>query len=128
MKLLLDTHAFIWLDSQADRLSQKPRAAINDQNNSLYVSTASLWETQIKTQLGKLSLQKPLKQIVEEQQQSNQLLILPVIFTHVLALGDLPLRHKDPFDRLLIAQATSEEAVLISHDTIIAAHSVPVLW
>jgi PIN domain nuclease of toxin-antitoxin system len=83
---------------------------------------------QIKLQLGKLHLRLPLAEVVAEQQQTNDIQVLPVALGHVLALQDLPTHHKDPFDRLLIAQANAEEAVLISHDPVFVHYRVKVLW
>jgi PIN domain nuclease of toxin-antitoxin system len=92
------------------------------------LSVASVWEMQIKLQLGKLTLRLPLAEVIASQQQTNNIQILPVALGHVLALQDLPTHHKDPFDRLLIAQTNVEEAVLISQDPIFAHYLVKVLW
>lgn len=83
---------------------------------------------QIKLQLGKLRLTLPLREIVEHQQQTNNIEILPITLEHVLALDNLPAYHKDPFDRLLIAQAMVEKAVLVSTDLNIAKYDVQVVW
>jgi PIN domain nuclease of toxin-antitoxin system len=128
MKVLLDTHAFIWWDSDSAKLSPQARAACQDRANLVLLSVASVWEMQIKLQLGKLHLRLPLADVVAEQQQTNDIQVLPVALGHVLALQDLPAHHKDPFDRLLIAQANAEEAVLISHDPVFAHYPVKVLW
>jgi PIN domain nuclease of toxin-antitoxin system len=121
MKLLLDTHAFIWLDSNPSRLSEQVRLLLQDSNNTLLLSAVSIWEMQIKTQMGKLQLSLPLAEVVETQQQANMIEILPVSLSHVLALEHLPFHHKDPFDRLLIAQANIENATLVSQDAILAS-------
>lgn len=83
---------------------------------------------QIKLQLGKLSLRLPLAEVIVSQQQTNDIQVLPVALEHVLALQGLPAYHKDPFDRLLIAQANVEEAALISHDPVFAHYPVKVMW
>jgi len=83
---------------------------------------------QIKLQLGKLGLTLPLMEIVETQRQTNNIEILPITLTHVLALENLPAHHKDPFDRLLVAQAIAEEAALVSGDPSIAKYAVQVVW
>ena len=83
---------------------------------------------QIKIQLGRLKLNLPLAELVESQQQMNSLEILPVMLTHVLALQNLPTHHKDPFDRLLIAQANVEDVVLVSSDPVFTKYAVQVLW
>jgi PIN domain nuclease of toxin-antitoxin system len=128
MKVLLDTHAFIWWDSGPTKLSPQARAACEDRANVVLLSVASAWEMQIKLQLGKLDLRLPLAEVIASQQQSNDIQVLPVALGHVLALQDLPAYHKDPFDRLLIAQANVEQAVLISHDPVFAHYAVKVLW
>jgi PIN domain nuclease of toxin-antitoxin system len=128
MKVLLDTHAFIWWDSDSAKLSPQARAACQDRANLVLLSVASVWEIQIKLQLGKLHLRLPLADVVAEQQQTNDIQVLPVALGHVLASQDLPAYHKDPFDRLLIAQTNAEEAVLISHDPVFAHYPVKVLW
>jgi len=121
MKLLLDTHAFIWWDSEPARLSPQALTLCQSAENVLMFSVASAWEMQIKLQLGKLKLSLPLKDIIESQQQTNQIAILPITIPHVFALGNLPAHHKDPFDRLLIAQAIAEDAVLITGDKLFAS-------
>ena len=128
MKLLLDTHAFLWWDSDPDKLSPPALAACQNPSNVLLLSVASAWEMQIKLQLGKLKLALPLETIVESQQQTNRLEILPVTLAHVLALEVLPAHHKDPFDRLLIAQANVEDAALVSNDPVFDTYSVHRLW
>jgi PIN domain nuclease of toxin-antitoxin system len=128
MKVLLDTHAFIWWDSDPTKLSPQACAACEDRTNVVLLSVASAWEMQIKLQLGKLDLRLPLAEVIASQQQTNDIQVLPVALGHVLALQNLPAHHKDPFDRLLIAQANVEEAVLISHDPVFAHYPVKVLW
>ena len=128
MKLLLDTHAFIWWDSEPNRLSPNALALCQDRANELWLSVASVWEVQVKLQLGKLRLSLPLAKLIESQQQTNGLQVLPITLAHVLALEQLPDHHKDPFDRLLIAQANVEGAALISHDPIFAKYAIKVVW
>jgi len=128
MKLLLDTHTFIWWDSEPTRLSAQALALCQDPENSLVLSVACLWEMQIKLQLGKLRLALSLRQIVESQQQTNRIEILPIMMPHVFALGNLPSHHKDPFDRLLIAQAIVEDAVLVTGDSMFSEYPVNVAW
>jgi PIN domain nuclease of toxin-antitoxin system len=128
MNLLLDTHTFIWWDSEPAKLSTQALALCQDPENSLILSVASLWEMQIKLQLGKLRLALPLGQIIESQQQTNQIEILPITMPHVFALGNLPSHHKDPFDRLLIAQAIVEDATLVTGDRMFSEYPVNVAW
>lgn len=128
MKLLFDTHTFIWWDSHPNNLSKTALTLLQDRSNILLLSVISIWEMQIKLQLGKLTLNRALLEIIENQQQTNQIEVLPVKLTHVLALDSLPLVHKDPFDRLLVAQANVENAALVSCDPIVAQYPVNVVW
>jgi PIN domain nuclease of toxin-antitoxin system len=127
MKLLLDTHVFIWWDSDPGQLSAPALAALGDPANEVWLSVASVWEMVIKAQLGKLTLRLPLADIIS-QQQANGLQILPVSLAHALAVEGLPAIHKDPFDRMLIAQATVEGAELVSADLVVRRYPVRVLW
>jgi PIN domain nuclease of toxin-antitoxin system len=128
MNTLLDTHTFLWWSNEPERLSARVRALLENPETTLLLSVISLWETQIKVQSGKLMLTIPLKTLVETQQRTNQIQVLPVTLAHILALDDLPLHHKDPFDRLLIAQASVENAVLASADAAFAHYPVNVIW
>lgn len=127
MRLLLDTHVFIWWDGEPEKLTQAMIFAMQDPANTLGLSTASIWEMQIKAQLGKLTLRRPLREIVESQQTTNGLEMLPVTAEHVYALDSLPAHHKDPFDRLLIAQANAEGMVLVTADMIFSSYPVRLL-
>jgi PIN domain nuclease of toxin-antitoxin system len=128
MRLLLDTHAFLWWDNDLARLSPRAVALCQDQTNTILLSVASAWEMQIKLQLGKLRLPLILPDMIAGQQKRNRLEVLPISLTHVLALENLPGHHKDPFDRLLIAQAIVENAVLISRDEVFKHYPVNVQW
>ena len=94
MKLLLDTHIFIWWADQPEKLSPAALSALEDEANELLLSVASVWEMQIKSQLGKLKLSLPLKELVKNQQETNDLTVSPVALTHVLALDALPITTK----------------------------------
>ncbi len=128
MKLLLDTHTFIWWDSDPAKLPPHVLALCQDRDNTVLLSVVSVWEMQIKSQLGRLTFHRSLTEIVTSQQQSNRIQILPVTLAHVLALDTLPLHHKDPFDRLLISQASLEGAILLSKDVIFTDYAVKVMW
>lgn len=128
MKLLLDTHIFLWMLHEPGRLSKKASLHCEDKTNELFLSVASTWEIQIKTQLGKLEISQPLRSLVEEQKQVNSLRILPISLEHTLALENLPLHHKDPFDRLLIAQTVMEEMTLVSADEKFSLYGVSICW
>jgi PIN domain nuclease of toxin-antitoxin system len=127
-KLLLDTHTFIWWDSEPTRLSARALELCQDPENRLILSVASLWEMQIKLQLGKLRLTLPLRETIKSQQQTNQVEVLPITMPHVFALGNLPLPHKDPFDRLLIAQAIVEDATIVTGDRMFSEYPINVVW
>jgi PIN domain nuclease of toxin-antitoxin system len=127
MKGLVDTHTFIWMDSDPTRLSSAAAMFLQDPSNIILLSVVSVWEMLIKLALGKLTLRMPLQTILA-QQQANGIQILPVTLDHVLAVESLPAAHKDPFDRLLVAQANVEGAVLVTADAIFAQYPVTVLW
>lgn len=124
MKLLLDTHTFIWWDSDPVRLTPNVLKMCQDPENLLLLSVASVWEMQIKQQVGKLRLNLSLSELIIGQQQTNNIKVLSVWIEHVLELDNLPLYHKDPFDRLLIAQAHTENAVLLSKDSIFSKYPI----
>ena len=130
MTLLLDTHVFLWLMFAPEKLSTTAMTACQDNENELLLSVASLWEMQVKHQLGKLELELPLAQIVREQTESGKFTLLFIDDRHVLTLDELPLHHNDPFDRLLIAQAQTERARFVSADRAIRDYyaQAQLLW
>lgn len=127
MRLLLDTHIFIWWAGEPEKLSSVALSALEDETNDLILSVVSVWEIQIKIQLGKLKLSQPLKELIESQQETNDLHILPVELPHVLMLDTLPPHHKDPFDRLLIAQSIVEDVTLVTADAKLSAYPAKLL-
>ena len=127
MRLLLDTHVFIWWADQQESLSATALSALKDEANELLLSVASVWEMQIKVQLGKLKLSRSLRELVESQVETNDLQILPIELAHVLVLDALPFHHKDPFDRMLIAQSIQEDVTLVSADPEFSAYSVQLI-
>ena len=128
MRLLLDTHAFVWLDIAKNKLSEVAQEAITNPENEVYFSLTSVWEMQIKFHLGKLHLNTSLKETLVRQQESNGIQLLPIQLNHILALNNLPQHHRDPFDRLLIAQAHSEDLTLVTNDTKIRLYDVHTMW
>lgn len=128
MRLLLDTHAFIWLWEDVSKVPPRVLAACENPENQLYLSIASIWEMQIKVGVGRLSFQQPLPEIIENQKNENGVSILPVSLPHLWQLAALPAHHNDPFDRLLVAQATSEKMALITADRHIAGYPVELFW
>lgn len=127
MRLLLDTHAFIWWSEEPERLTPQVLELCHDRSNEILLSIASIWEMQIKIQLGKLALRFPLVTAIEAQ-IDNGLEILPISQWHIYALSALPSIHGDPFDRLLIAQAFYEEIPVITHDAKFDHYPVTVIW
>ena len=128
MNLLLDTHVLIWLVEGSENLSQSAKQAIENEQNSLYLSIASLWEMSIKMSLGKLQLGISLDRIVESYLLPTSIEILPININHLLVLLDLPSHHRDPFDRMLISQAQAEELTLVSGDRLFGDYLVQLLW
>lgn len=128
MKPLLDTHTFIWWDRNPEKLTPAVLDGLQSPDNQVFLSLVSIWEIQIKTQLGKLTLRGHLADIMQQQQIENGLRLLPIEVTHILALDHLPQHHRDPFDRLLIAQSLVERATLVSRDPIFQNYGCPVLW
>lgn len=128
MRYLLDTQAFIWYDNDPAQLSTKAMAVCRDPANTLLLSIASIWEIQIKIQLGKLTLPTSLLTTIQNQQQSNNLQLLAIEFNHILGLDRLQDHHKDPFDRLLVAQSLVEGIPIISSDLFIAKYPVTIVW
>jgi PIN domain nuclease of toxin-antitoxin system len=128
MNLLFDTQAFLWWATAPDKLSGAALTACQDRANTLILSAVSVWEIQIKLQLGKLTITSSLERLVENQVQVNRVQALPVLLPHVYGLATLPSHHKDPFDRLLIAQAVVENLTLVSADRGFALYPVTLVW
>lgn len=126
MRALLDTHAFLWFVFDDPRLSA--RAAARIEAGDLALSMASLWEIAIKTQLGKLTLGMELGVFIKTHVEAVELDIVPLELPHVLAYGALPLHHRDPFDRLLVAQARVLGTPIVTSDASFAAYDVQTIW
>jgi PIN domain nuclease of toxin-antitoxin system len=127
VKLLLDTHVWLWLALDPERVSKHVRAQVGRVDTELYVSIASLWEVVIKTGLGKLSLPAPTEAFWQHQTQDSGIVALAVRPEHVLDVAVLPPVHRDPFDRLLVAQARIEGLTLVSADLKVRAYPVATL-
>lgn len=128
MNILLDTHAFLWLRNAPEKIPEQVLAAYYDINNDIFLSVVSIWEMQIKHQLGKLDLALPLSTLIEEQRINNGLQILAIATHHIFALADLPSHHKDPFDRLLLIQSKLENLHLASADTVFCHYDINLFW
>lgn len=127
MRLLLDTHAFLWFYAGNNQLSNTAEGLINDLGNECFLSIASIWEIGIKTSIGKLELRVDFAGLAEFM-ATNRIALLPIAFGHIQQLQSLPFHHRDPFDRLLIAQAFTEHLTLISRDEIFQQYAVSLIW
>ncbi|MCC6358874.1 MAG: type II toxin-antitoxin system VapC family toxin [Phycisphaerales bacterium] len=128
MKLLLDTQSFIYFVDRPDELPTLARAAIEDSDNLLFLSLVSLWEMQIKVSLGKLRLEKSVADLVRNELDRAAIQLLSISIEHIDVLSCLPSHHRDPFDRMLVAQAKHEGLTLVSGDQAIANYDALVLW
>jgi PIN domain nuclease of toxin-antitoxin system len=128
MTLLLDTHTLLWFLTNNPSLSARARGAIEDSANAARVSAASLWEVAIKFALGKLKLPAPYLEIFPHQLEMNGFDLLPITPVHCATLLTLPFHHRDPFDRLLLAQAKAESLTLVTDDRQFGPYGVPLLW
>ncbi|HTU63070.1 MAG TPA: type II toxin-antitoxin system VapC family toxin [Polyangiales bacterium] len=125
MRLLLDTHILLWSALEPERLSNAARIAIEDAENGVYVSAASAWEIAIKQSLGKLELDRPAEHWLLEVLRKSGFEAIDVSVASALRVRALPWHHRDPFDRLLIAQALEENLTLVTHDAKLAVYGVP---
>ncbi len=128
MNILLDSHAVIWFSQNSPKLSTQAITIFEDPSNTLYCSLVSVWEMQIKVQLGKLKLDMNLSDMINDQMQTNDIRILPITLSHIWTLDNLDHHHKDPFDRLLIAQAIAENLTILSVDSVFDNYPVKRLW
>ena len=128
MKVLLDTHAFLWLISGDDRLSGTAQKTFLNPGNILFFSAASLWEICIKMSLGKLSLKSGWLKTIEDEMKINAIQWLSIEMTHCVKLINLPFHHRDPFDRMLVAQAIVDDMQLLSRDTRLASYEIKCIW
>lgn len=128
MKLLLDTHVVIWALTDPNRIGAAARAALEDGANTAFVSAASLWEICIKQNLGKLTLEEGWKRAFESEIAGGSFTWLPISRAHCFETLALPWHHRDPFDRLLIAQARVEQAVLVTEDGAFPLYEVQTIW
>jgi PIN domain nuclease of toxin-antitoxin system len=128
VNLLLDTHSFIWFVEDSPSLSAQARALIEEPTNAVFFSMASVWEMAIKVSLGKLHLSQPFDLFIPNQLLLNDITILDITVNHSLRVATLPFHHRDPFDRLLIAQSQVERMPCVSIDSVFDAYSVDRLW
>ena len=127
MRVLLDTHAFLWFVAGDDRLSLRASETIADADDAL-LSVASCWEIAIKASLGKLVLTSPVERFLTEQIAFNRLELLHIELPHATRVATLPWNHRDPIDRLLAAQALHEKVAIVSGDPVFRAYGVKRIW
>ena len=128
MNLLLDTHSVLWYALDDPALSAKANAAIEGQDNEVFVSPASYWEIAIKICAGKYKLDSPFEEFWNRAVRDGEFTILPIQIAHAGRLVDLPLIHRDPFDRLIVAQALCEDLSLVSSDSLLDRYGVQRIW
>lgn len=128
LRLLLDTHTFLWWINDAPELSEASRQVISNTDNDCFLSVASCWEMAIKSSLGKLSLSKPVDRFVLDQITENGFLMLNIELRHVAIVESLPFHHRDPFDRLLIGQAISDKLTIITADSMFSKYDAKLIW
>jgi PIN domain nuclease of toxin-antitoxin system len=128
MRALLDTSTFLWFINGSDRLSDNARVFMEEFDNELFMSVASLWEIAIKIRIGKLELAESFDTLLPEKIEENEINILPISFPHLSETMKLPLHHRDPFDRLIIAQGIHERLPLIGCDRAFRAYPIDIIW
>jgi PIN domain nuclease of toxin-antitoxin system len=128
MRVLLDTHAFLWWIGGDRRLPARARKLIADGRNELFFSAASGWEIAVKASLGRIQLPAPMDRFLSEQLNLNGIAALPILMSHALGVHGLPFLHRDPFDRMLVVQAQMEKLGILTRDPQISQYDVETLW
>lgn len=128
MNYLLDTHSFIWWNENSPRLPVHVRQALSDRSNQIWLIHVSVWELQIKIQIGKLTLGAPLADLIDQEIRLNRLRLLSISYDDILKLDSLPMHHRDPFDRMIIAQTLMGGFHLVACDAEFPAYGVPLFW
>lgn len=128
MKILLDTHTFLWFIAGDLQLDAYARQLVEEADNERYLSVVSVWEITIKSSLGRLTVPTPPTTLIREHVWANAIDLLAITPEHFDTLHTLPYYHKDPFDRLLIAQAMQEEMLLVTKDRAFSSYNVQVTW
>ncbi len=128
MRLLLDTHAFLWFVTNDPQLSETALEVIAEPTNSILLSPASYWEIAIKVSLGKYPLTVPFETFFQEGIEGSDVMIVPIEVRHAAVLSALPMHHKDPFDRMIVSQAIAERIPIVSVDSVLDAYGIQRLW
>jgi len=128
MQLLLDTHSFLWFSNASPQLSAGALELIEEPANDIFLSIVSPWETGIKISTGKLTLNRSVDKFFEERMQASGIILLPIKLHHIAHISTLPFHHRDPFDRILVAQSLTENIPLVSADAALDAYGIVRLW
>lgn len=128
MKILLDTHTFLWFIDGSLNLSDTAKKLIEQPSNQRFLSIASLWEMSIKISIGKLQLGMTMTELVKHQVYGNAIELLEIRPEHLDELAKLPFHHKDPFDRLIISQSLGENISIVTRDSVFASYPVQLVW
>jgi len=128
LNLVLDTNAFLWIVSDDKKLSRKAKKLFLNKSNEIYLSAASIWEMAIKISLGKLTLDEPLESFIETHAVGNNVKILDIRSKHLYKIENLPFHHRDPFDRIIIAQCMIENYFIVGSDKAFDSYPVSRVW
>ena len=128
MRILIDTHSFLWFIAGDERCNTLARSLIADPDNEVLLSVASLWEIAIKVSLGKLILGRPYDELIPQQLATNAIGVAPISLVELGLVAKLPFHHRDPFDRLIVAQALAQDIPLLTADSILERYGVQRLW
>ena len=128
MQVLLDTHTFLWFIGDSPQMSAKAQEVIENAANDVLLSIASPWETSIKVSSGKLALDRPVDAFFVDFMRLHRVTLLPITFAHIARVSVLPFHHRDPFDRMLVAQSLTENIPLVSADATLDAYGIIRLW
>ncbi len=127
MNLLLDTHCWLWALSEPEKLNPQASNLISDSTNKIYLSTSSIWELGIKAQSGKIKLPESFETFVPSRLQVFQTIPLPISASHAMIAATLPLHHKDPFDRMIIAQGQGENLPILTNDGVFRFYDITII-
>ncbi len=128
MQVLLDTHTFLWFIGDSPQMSAKAQEVIENAANDVFLSIASPWETSIKVSSGKLALDRPVNVFFADFMGLHRVTLLPITFAHIARVSTLPFHHRDPFDRMLVAQSLTENIPLIPADAALDAYAIARIW
>ena len=128
MAILLDTHTFLWWVNGSAKLSKRAQAAVERADNACFVSLASCWEIAIKVSLGRLTVRSSLERFIAEQMAANGFEPLAITLAHAVGVSALPFHHRDPFDRMLVAQALDQDLSIVSIDPVFEKYGVRRIW